>query len=369
MRSFFPLFMITALIAPLAAGAEHYVYAGTYTGHGSRGVYLWRFDPGTGKAEEAGLAAETENPSFLAIHPSRKYLYAVNENDKGTVTAFSIDPATGKLTKLNSMSTEGSGPCHLSVDRSGRAVAAANYGSGNVVLISIKPDGSLGEVVSRDQHTGTGANKERQEGPHAHSINFTPDGGFAVAADLGTDSLYMYRFDASKPQMTRDDHLTVKTAPGAGPRHFAFHPNGKYAYAINEMASTVTAYAYNGKGVLTTLGSLSTLPKDFHGENTTAEVLVHPNGRTLYGSNRGHDSIAVFSIDPASGKLTPRGQVPTQGKEPRNFAIDPTGQYLFAENQNSNTIVVFRVGADGGLKPTSQILSCVSPVCVRFVPR
>ena len=367
---YLPTFLLLMTsITTRAADAGYYVYAGTYTGHGSRGIYLWQFDPGTGKAEEIGLAGETENPSFLAIHPSGKYVYAVNETDKGTVTAFSIDAATGRLKKLNAASTEGSSPCHLSVDRSGRSVAVANYGSGNVVLIRINTDGSLGGVVSRDQHTGTGADKERQDGPHAHSINFTPDGGFSVAADLGTDSLYVYRFDASKPQITRDDHLTVKTAPGAGPRHFAFHPNGKYGYAINEMGSTVTAYSYDGKGVLTTLGSLSTLPKDFHGENTTAEVVVHPNGRTLYGSNRGHDSIAVFSIDPATGKLTSRGQVPTQGKEPRNFALDPSGQYLFAENQNSNNIVIFRVASDGSFKPTGQILSCVSPVCVRFVQR
>jgi 6-phosphogluconolactonase len=352
-----------------AADPGYYVYAGTYTGHGSQGIYMWRFDPASGKAEEAGLAGETANPSFLAIHPSHKYLYAVNETGKGTVTAFSIDQATGRLKKLNVTSTEGADPCHLSVDKSGHSVAIANYSSGNVVLVSLKPDGSLGEIVSRDQHTGTGPYKGRQEGPHAHSINFTPDGGFAVAADLGTDSLYMYRFDASKPQITRDDHLTAKTAPGAGPRHFAFHPNGKFGYVINEMGSTVTAFSYDGKGRLTTLGSDSTLPKDFHGENTTAEVVVHPNGRTLYGSNRGHDSIAVFSIDPADGKLTPRGQVLTQGKEPRNFALDPSGQYLFAANQNSNTIVIFRVESDGGLKPTGQVLKCISPVCIRFLQR
>ncbi len=369
MRSVLLLTALATSIVAWAAESGYYVYVGTYTGHGSRGIYLWRFDPATGRAEPAGLAAETENPSFLAIHPSRKYLYAVNENDKGMVTAFAIDPATGKLKKLNSISTEGSGPCHLSVDRSGRALAAVNYGSGNVVLMRLNPDGSLGGVVSRDQHTGTGPDKARQEGPHAHSINFTPDGNFAVAADLGTDSLYVYRFDASKPQLTRDNSLTVKTAPGAGPRHFAFHPDGKYGYAINEMASTVTAYSYDGKGKLTTLGSVSTLPKNFRGENSTAEVVVHPNGKVLYGSNRGVDSIAVFSIDPATGKLTPRAQTPTQGKEPRNFALDPTAQYLFAANQNSNNIVLFRVDSQGQLKPAGQTLSCVSPVCVRFVQR
>jgi len=369
MHSFLLSTALAASTTIFAAAPGYYVYVGTYTGHGSQGIYVWRFDPATGKAEEAGLAAETESPSFLAVHPSRKYLYAVNESGKGMVTAFAIDAATGKLQKLNSVSTEGSDPCHLSVDKSGRSLAVANYGSGNVALIRMNPDGSLGDIAARDQHTGTGPDKERQAGPHAHSINFAPDEGFAVAADLGTDSLYVYRFDPSRPQITRDDSLTAKTAPGAGPRHFAFHPNGKYGYSINEMGSTVTEFSYDGKGRLTALGSESTLPKDFHGENSTAEVVVHPNGHTLYGSNRGLDSIAVFSVDPASGKLTPRAQVPTQGKTPRGFALDPTGHYLFAANQDSHNIVVFRVDADGGLKPTGQVLKCISPVCIRFVQR
>jgi 6-phosphogluconolactonase len=371
MRFFSFLTILAGSAAVWGANGGYMVYAGTYTGHGSRGIYAWRFDPATGKAQEIGLVAETENPSFLAIHPSGKYVYAVNEVDKGkgAVTAFAIDASTGKLTKLNTVSSGGSGPCHLAVDRSGRALVTANYGNGSVGLISLRGDGTLGELVSRDQHTGTGPDKDRQEGPHAHSINFTPDGHFAVGADLGTDSLYVYHFDASGPELKRDDALTAKTAPGAGPRHFAFHPNGRYGYVINEMGSTVTGYSYDGNGHLKMLDSVSTLPSGFHGENSTAEVVVHPNGHTLYGSNRGHDSIAVFSIDTATGKLTPHGQVPTGGKEPRNFALDPTGQYLFAANQNSNTIVIFRVGADGGLQPAGQVLSCVSPVCVRFVPR
>lgn len=357
-----------ALAVPAAAVDPVYnLYVGTYTGHGSRGIYAWRFEPATGKSEQIGLVAETENPTFLAIHPSGKYLYAVNEVGKGKISAFAVDPKTGKLSALNTSGSGGSGPCHLSIDKSARDIATANYGSGTIALVRVNGDGTLGAIASEDQHKGTGADKKRQEGPHAHSINFTPDGHFAVAADLGTDQLYVYRFDAARGELTRDDHLTVKTAPAAGPRHFAFHPNGKYGYAINEINSTITAYSYDGGGGLRAIESLSTLPKDFHGENTTAEVVVHPNGRTLYASNRGHDSIAVFSINPMTGKLTFVEHVPTQGKTPRNFALDPTGKYLFVANETTNNIALFRVGDDGRLTFTGQTLSAVAPVCIRFV--
>ncbi len=363
----FSLLATLALAVPAAADPVYNVYVGTYTGHGSRGIYAWRFDAATGKAQEIGLVAETENPTFLAIHPLGKYLYAVNEVDKGTVSAFAVDAMTGKLKALNTAGSGGSGPCHLSIDKSARAIVTANYGSGTVALVRVNGDGTLGAVGSEDQHKGTGPNKGSQEGPHAHSINFAPDGHFAVAADLGTDQLYVYRFDAAQGELTREDRLTVQTAPAAGPRHFAFHPNGKYGYAINELNSTVTAYSYNGAGKLRTIESLSTLPKDFHGENSTAEVVVHPNGRTLYASNRGQDSIAVFSIHPRTGKLTFVEYVPTQGKEPRNFALDPTGKFLFAANQKTNSIALFRVGDDGRLTFTGQALSAVAPVCIRFV--
>jgi 6-phosphogluconolactonase len=367
MRTFSFLAALVLAVPALAADPAYNMYVGTYTGHGSEGIYAWRFDPSTGKSEPLGLAAKTENPTFLAIDPSGKYLYAANEVGTGRISAFSVDPKTGKLTALNTSGSGGSGPCHLSIDKSARAIVTANYGSGTVALVRVNGDGSLGAVGSEDQHKGTGGDKARQEGPHAHSINFTPDGHFAVAADLGTDQLYVYRFDAAKGELIRDDRLGVKTAPAAGPRHFAFHPNGKYGYAINELNSTVTVYSYDGAGGLRAIESLSTLPKGFHGENSTAEVVVHPNGRTLYASNRGHDSIAVFSINPATGKLTFVEHVPTQGKTPRNFALDPTGKYLFAANQTTNNIALFRVGADGRLTFTGQTLNAVAPVCIRFV--
>ena len=355
----------TAMIAQ-AAGSSYWVYVGTYTGGGSQGIYAWRFDPTSGSLKKVGLVAETPNPTFLAITPSGKNLYAVNEVGKGEVSGFAIDSSTGNLRALNKAGSGGSGPCHLSVDKSGRNVLTANYGSGSVALIRVEPDGILGKLCCEDQHKGSGPNRGRQEGPHAHSINITPDGRFAVAADLGTDQLFVYRFDAAKGELTRDDALTVKTAPGAGPRHFAFHPNGKFAFAINELNSTLTAYSYDGNGGLRAIESASTLPPGYSYPNTTAEVVVHPNGKTVYASNRGQNTIAVFRVDPATGKLMLLENVSTEGKTPRNFALDPTGNFLFAANQESNNVVVFRVMAGGNLKRAEQTLSVAQPVCIRF---
>jgi len=361
---------------PAETAKEFLVYVGTYTKEDSKGIYAYRFDVATGKLASLGLVAETPNPSFLAPHPKRQYLYAVSEintyedQKSGAVSAFSVDAKTGKLTFINKVSSRGAGPCYVAMDGAGKNVLVANYGGGSVAVLPVKPDGRLGEASAFVQHSGSGLNPQRQQGPHAHSINVSPDNRFAIAADLGLDSLFVYRFDVARGSLSSNDPGFVKVNPGAGPRHFAFHPHGRFVYAINELQSTVTAFSYDAeRGVLKELQTISTLPKAFQGENSTAEVRVHPNGRFLYGSNRGHDSIAVFAIDPREGTLTPVEYVATQGKTPRNFGIDPTGSYLFAANQDSHNIVVFRVmPLTGRLKPTGQVLDVPFPVCVKFVP-
>jgi 6-phosphogluconolactonase len=351
------------------------VYVGTYTGGKSKGIYLFQMDTATGRLTPAGVAAETANPSFLAIHPSRRYLYAVNEvgefggQKSGSVSAFAIAPGTGKLTLLNQEATGGDGPCHLIVDKTGKNVLVANYGGGSVAVLPIQPDGRLGKATTFIQHQGSSVNRQRQEGPHAHSAQLDAANRFAFVADLGLDKMFIYRFDPNRGTLTPNTPPAAPVALGAGPRHFAFHPNGRFAYVIDELNSTVTAFAYDAKtGELKTLQAASTLPEGFIGENSTAEVQVSPNGRFLYGSNRGHNSIAIFAINPQTGLLTYAGYEPTQGKTPRNFAIEPTGNYLIAANQDSDSLVVFRIDANTGrLKPTGQVVEAPMPVCVTFL--
>ncbi len=361
-----------------AAGkGKYFVYVGTYTRQKtkSQGIYAYRFDGATGQLTSLGLVAETASPAFLAVHPNRRSLYAVNEIDNyegrksGAVSAFAIDRGTGKLTYLNQVSSRGGGPCHVSVDKTGKYVLLANYGGGSVAMFPVLEDGRLGEASAFVQHTGSSVDTKRQEGPHAHSINPSPDNRFALAADLGLDQLLVYRFDPKKGVLAANNPPFAKVNPGAGPRHFDFHPGGMFVYVINEMQSSVTAFSYDpAGGVLRELQTVSTLPKDFTGENDTAEIEVHPAGKFLYGSNRGHDSIAVFAIDSAKGTLTPVEHVSTQGKTPRNFEIDPTGSYLIAENQDSNNLVVFRIDPKTGrLTPTGQVVDSPSPVCIKFV--
>ncbi len=357
-----------------AVASDFFVYVGTYTGKGSEGIYLYRLEGGTGKMTSLGLAAKTPNPSFLAIHPSGRFLYAVSEissydgKRSGAVSAFARDPKTGGVTLLNTVSSRGTGPCHVSVDRTGRTVLVANYGGGSVAALPIRDDGSLQEASAFIQHSGSSVNPKRQDAPHAHSINLSPDNRFAVVADLGLDQVLVYRFDAAKGSLAANDPPFARVRPGAGPRHFAFHPGGKYAYVINEIASNVTAFTWDAAGgVLKEAQTVSTLPEDFSGNNSTAEVVVHPSGRFLYGSNRGHDSIAVFAVDTAEGTLIPVEHVSTQGRTPRNFGIDPTGSYLIAANQNSESIVVFRIDAETGrLTPTGETFQVSMPVCIKF---
>jgi 6-phosphogluconolactonase len=374
--SLLPSFTEATPLSKAEAATHFRVYVGTYTNKESKGIYLLELDTTTGKLESKGLAAESNSPSFLAIHPNKKFLYSVNEvsdfkgKSAGAVTSYSIDPKTGKLTQLNQQSTGGSGPCHLSVVRDGKVLVVANYGGGSVAALPINEDGTLAPFGSFIQHEGSSVNPGRQKEPHAHSINIDLDQKYVVAADLGLDKVLVYKLETEGAKLSPSDPAFAKVEAGSGPRHFAFHPDKKHAYVINEIKSTVTVFDYNGHhGILTPTQTISTLPNDFKGASYTAEVVVHPSGKFVYGSNRGHDSIAVFQVDSATGKLTAKGQVKTGGKTPRNFAIDPTGQFLLAENQDSGTIVPFRIDQETGtLTPTGASIKVPMPVCVKFLP-
>jgi len=348
------------------------VYFGTYTGgqNGSKGIYRSTLDIETGRLSEPTLAAEARNPSFLEIHPNGKFLYAVSESGgAGSVSAFAIETSTGALTLLNQQPSKGAGPCHVNIDHAGKNVLVANYGSGSAAVLPIQPDGNLAEPTGFVQHEGSSVNPKRQQGPHAHSINVSADDRFAFVADLGIDKVMIYKLNVDKGTIIANDPAFARLKPGAGPRHFAFSPNGKYAYVINELHSTMTAFSYApASGVLTEIQTVPTLPSDFQGSSTCAEVRVHPSGKFLYGSNRGHDSIAVYRIDPAKGMLTFVEHETADIKTPRNFNIDPTGTFCLVANQGSNSVVVFRINPNtGALEPTGHKITVGRPVCIRFL--
>jgi 6-phosphogluconolactonase len=353
------------------------VYVGTYTDGKSEGIYVLDLDLSSGALGAPKLAAKETNPSFLAIHPDHRFLYAVSEVNNfggrktGAVSAFRIHEADGTLTRFDQESSDGAGPCYIALDHEGKYLLVANYGGGTVAVYPLGPGGEMGPACSVIQHKGSGANPSRQVAPHAHSINLDSANKFAVAADLGLDKLLVYRFHGLTGTLVPSDPPFTAVAPGSGPRHFAFHPDGHHAYVINERTSTVTAFDYDSElGVLKELQTLSTLPEGFTGRNSTAEIQVHPSGRFVYGSNRGHNSIAMFAVQESTGKLRPLGHQPTQGKTPRNFALDPTGTFLLAENQDSDTIVVFRIDPKTGLlDPTGHTASVPKPVCVKMMPK
>jgi 6-phosphogluconolactonase len=368
------LFFVLALSAMPAGVAqskgELIVYGGTYTRpNKSKGIYAWRFQPATGKLTSIGLVGETASPSFLAVHPNKKFLYAVNEisnykgEKAGSVSAFAIDAKTGMLKALNTVSSRGDGPCHLAIDPTGQWLIVANYGGGSVAEYPVHADGTLGEASSFVQHTGSSVDPARQKGPHAHSAVLSPDGRLVFVNDLGLDKILSYHVDGLTPA----DPPFTKIAPGAGPRHLAFAPNGKFAYAITEMTASVVVFRYGG-GKFEELQTIPNLSEDFAGRSG-AEIAVHPSGKFVYSSTRGHDSISVFAVDPAKGTLTFVDRTSTQGKTPRNFAIDPTGAYLFAANQDSDNVVVFKIDAKTGkLTPSGEKLEAGNPVCIVFVP-
>lgn len=362
--------------ASAAEPAKSLLYVGAYTGKDrAQGISVCDFDSATGKLSNIRLAVEARNPSFLAIHPDKSTIFAVGEtadfNGKkgGAVSAYSINHENGQLAPINHVSSMGPGPCHISVDASGKAAFIANYSGGSVASYPILAGNKLGEAASFIQHTGSSENPNRQKEPHAHSINLDKAGKFAFAPDLGTDKIMIYRVDAEKGTLTPNDPPSASVAPGSGPRHFTFHPSGKYAFVINEMLFTITAFKYDAdKGSLTEIQTISTLPAGAEPKGGTAEVVAHPNGKFLYGSNRGHDSIAVLNVDEATGKMTFLG---TQGqgvKWPRNFVLDPTGKWLLVANEQGHSIVVFGIDPETGeLHPTENHIETKNPSCLRFL--
>jgi 6-phosphogluconolactonase len=352
------------------AKGQWLAYIGTYTRPPSQGIYAWRFEAASGKLTPLGLAAETSNPTFLAVHPNQRFLYAANEDKAGTISAFAIDPANGKLKLLNRVPSRGSGPCHVAVDPGGKWVFAANYNSGSVAVFPVREDGTLGEATGFVQHVGSSVNAQRQSGPHAHSANVSPDGRWLLVADLGLDQILSYRVDAVKGALSAGDPAFTKIAAGSGPRHMAFGKDGRFAYAIDEMLATVTVFRYNSaRGSLEELQTAPVTPEGYTGLKSGAEIAVHPSGKFLYGSNRGDSTIAVFRIDGEKGTLTAVERVSTQGKTPRNFAIDPSGAFLFAANQDSGNVVVFKIDpATGRLTAAGNVLEVANPVCVVFAP-
>jgi 6-phosphogluconolactonase len=353
-----------ALVEAAAHGKSYFVYVGTYTHHASKGIYLFRFWPSTGEAISLGLAAQTASPAWLIVHPNRHFLYAANEYGGGgepgnTITAYAMNAKSGKLTFSNRVSSKGVGPCHLAIDKTGKILLAANFGSGSVASFPIHPDGTLGKASAFDQHHGSSVDPVRQVGPHAHSVVVSPDNGFALSADIGLDRLFLYRINPANASIEPNAPPFVALHPGWGPRHLAFAPGGKTLYLISEMGSKLTTFDYDAaSGAVKEVQTISTLPDGFSGKSTAAEVQVDRADRFVYASNRGDDSIGVFAVDTATGALSPVQFISTQGKTPRSFALDPTGGYLFAANQNSASIVIFRVNpASGKLTPSGEVLT------------
>ena len=354
--------------------SDYFVYIGTYSNGGSEGVYVQRLNMENGTLSPISAHGEIENPSFLDLSPDRQFLYAIGEVSQvdgrpgGAIGAYAIDSSSGTLTHLNTESTVGPGPCHVSVDATGRYVLVANYGGGSVAILPVRDDGSLGEASDFVQHEGSSVNPNRQGEPHAHSIMVSPNNTHAFAPDLGMDKIAIYQIDHGNGKLAAGAQPFMDVDPGEGPRHFDFHPNGPYAYVINELGNTIVSYDYDAEaGTLAATGSVSTLPEDFDGTSHTADIHVHPNGKFLYGSNRGHDSLVICAIDGATGQLEVIGCEPTGGKNPRNFAIDPTGTYLLAANQDTNDIHTFRIDSDtGSLEKTGAVASVPKPVCLKF---
>jgi 6-phosphogluconolactonase len=372
-------------------GAKHsgkyLLFVGTYTKGGSEGIYSFRYDTGSGQLEPLGLAAKTDNPSFLSVAPGNKFLYAVNESSdyqgaaSGGVTAFSVDRKAGKLTQLNEVASRGADPCYISIDRTGKYVLVANYGGGNVAVFPLSSDGRLGEASSVVKDAGPlGPNQKRQEAAHAHWIETSAGNRFAYVSDLGLDRVLIYKFDATKGTLSpgqpveanahpgdEKNFFSATLPPGTGPRHVAFSADGKFMYVIGELDSSVTVFA-NDKETFRAIQTVSTRRAGSTGDNSAAEIAVHPNGKFLYASNRGDDSIAVFSIDRGSGKLTTVEQVPSGGHTPRNFAIDPDGTRLLVANQDSGSVDEFRIDAKSGkLESMGDVAKVPWPVCLVFV--
>jgi 6-phosphogluconolactonase len=357
------------------------VYVGTYTTGAystgaSEGVYIYQLNVSSGAMDFVGKATGIENPTYVAVDPQNRFLYAANEtecfrgNPGGSVSAFAIASQSGALTLLNQKPTHGAISCYVTVAQLGRFLLVANYGGGSVSILPIQQDGPLGDAVDVVRHRGRGPDASRQKGPHPHCVALDGSNGHALVADLGLDRVMVYPFDRNRGRFDRRNVTSVRTAAGAGPRHLAFHPSGTYVYLVNELHSTLTAYLYDAtNGSLEELQTVSTLPDTFGGDNWAADVRVSPSGRFVYASNRGHDSIAIFTVEESTGRPILIGHEPTQGKFPRGFAIDPTGTWLLAANQKSNSVISFRINQQtGGLVPTKHRVSVPTPTCLCIVP-
>jgi 6-phosphogluconolactonase len=361
--------LLGASLAAHAQSTKEIMYVGTYSVRGSEGIYVFEFDRKIGTMQPIQSVSNAKSPSFLALHPSGNYLYSVNEGaakTEGGVSSYAVDRATGKLTFMNGQSSLGAGPCHVSVDQTGKTAFVSNYGGGSLAVLPIKADGTLGEATDSVQDTGMGPNTQRQEKAHVHSATLAPDNRFVYVADLGIDKLNIYDIDvkASKVKPASTPYATVK--PGSGPRHFTFHPNGKYAYLVEELTSSVAVFSRNPKtGALTMLeDNVKTLPADFTSPNTSADIHIDPSGKFLYQSNRGFNGLAIFAIG-SNGKLTKVGDQLTEGKTPRNFLIDPKGEFVFVAHQDTDNITIFRRDQKTGtLNYTGNSVKVPAPVCV-----
>ncbi len=352
------------------------VYVATDTHDKQAAIYIYRLDASSGALHLASVAGGVESPFFLAFHPQGRFLYSVSAvqqpGDKfvGTASAFAIDPSTGALTLLNEQPIPGAFPCYISVDRTGQCALVANYVSGSVAALPIRPDGTLGPASDHIQHHGSSIDPQRQNGPYAHCIVIDPTQRYAFAADLGMDKILCYRLDPQRAKLTPNDVPWTQVTPGSGPRHLTFHPSGRFAYVINELNSTLIAFAYDAaRGALTEVQTVRTIPEEFTEVNYCADVHVSPSGKFVYGSNRGHDSIVTFRVAADTGKLTYLGCEPSQGKWPRNFALDPSGSYLLAANQDGDNLVVLRIDPETGkLSATGHVVQVPKPVCVKVLP-
>jgi 6-phosphogluconolactonase len=357
------------------AGSDSVImYVGTYTPKGE-GIYVFGFNLKSVEFTKIETVTGLQNPSFVALHPTGRFLYTVNEvqdfegQKSGAVTGFLVDQSSGKLKRLNQKSSGGMGPCFVSVAHDGKHILVANYGSGSVAVLSLDENGLLGKITGFAQHEGSSIDPRRQASPHAHSIRTDPANQYALAADLGLDKILVYKYDAASGSLTPNQVPWAESVPGSGPRHMAFRPDGRYLYVADELTSAVSVFRYEpSDGTLQPSQTVSMLPEDFEERNSAAEILVHPSGKVVYASNRGHDSIAVFKADSETGRLSPIQHASTRGNSPRNFGIDPTGQYLVAANQRSDNLVVFKIDAETGeLQFTGKELLIPSPVCIRFL--
>jgi 6-phosphogluconolactonase len=368
LRQLLPV-LLTLAAASAGAAPDTFVYFGTHSSGPGVGLSLAHFDTDTGVLSPPKFLLAAKEPSFFTVDAAGRHLYVCNSGQPGSVSAYALDPHTGQLTFMNQQPAGGGDPSFVSLDRTGRVVFVANYQGGNVAAFRLNPDGSLGERTAFAQHTGRSVNPQRQMHAFAHSILADPTNRFVLVPDLGVDKVFIYRFDAARGSLEPNDPAFAAIAPGSGPRHLRFHPNGRWVYLINEIASTIVAFRWDAaRGTLAAFQTISALPADFSGTSACAEIEIHPNGKFLYGSNRGHDSLAVFAIDPGDGHLAPVEWVPSGGKTPRNFAFDPTGKWILCTNHGSNNAVVFRVDeTTGRLTATGAPVPVPNPFCERFV--